>query len=311
MTLIIILIFASTVALVLGFTSLAGPRPIRRRLARLSNGSTAVFSAGDGEETVLAEDKHGRLGRALHALGGASAREQSEKTGILRERLIHAGYRRRSAMAVYMGSRIVLALVGPVIALSMAPFAWGLDDLRLMAILCGLSGFGYVAPSMWLDHRKRSRQGKIERGLPDALDLMVVCVEAGLGINASLQRVSEEFCKSNPVLSSEMELVTLEIRAGKPTTEALRGLADRTGVDDVSSLVALLVQTERFGTSVADALRVHADAMRVRRMQRAEERAGKAPLKMIFPTLLIFMAVLLVLLAPAILQFMELFSKQS
>jgi tight adherence protein C len=260
---------------------------------------------------VLERDRHGRLGRALHALGGASAREQSERTGVLRERLIHAGYRSRSAMAVYFGSRIALAFVGPVLALSLAPLAWGLDEMRLIVILCALSGFGYVAPSIWLDHRKRRRQGKIERGLPDALDLMVVCVEAGLGINASLQRVSEEFCTSNPVLSAEMELVTLEIRAGKPTTEALRGFSERTGVGDVSSLVALLVQTERFGTSVADALRVHADAMRVRRMQRAEERAGKAPLKMIFPTLLIFMAVLLVLLAPAILQFMDLFSKKS
>ena len=312
MTLIIILVFASTVALVLGFTSLAAPRTIRRRLAQLADGSVAPLPGDDGEESsVLAQDQHGRLGRALHSLGGASAAEQSEKIGLLRERLIHAGYRRRSAMAVYLGSRLVMPFVGPVIALSLAPFAWGMDELRLLAVMVALAGFGYVAPSMWLDYRKRWRQGKIERGLPDALDLMVVCVEAGLGINASLQRVSEEFCTSNPVLSSEMELVTLEIRAGKPTNDALRGLAERTGVDDVSSLVALLVQTERFGTSVADALRVHADAMRVRRMQRAEERAGKAPLKMIFPTLLIFMAVLLVLLAPAMIQFMELFSKQS
>jgi tight adherence protein C len=136
---------------------------------------------------------------------------------------------------------------------------------------------------------------------------MVVCVEAGYGINQSLARVTDEFAKRSPVLSSELGLAVAETRAGKGLEGALRGLSERTGVDDVSSLVALLVQTERFGTSVANALRVHAEAMRVRRMLRAEERAQKAPLKLIFPSTLIFAALMLVFLAPSLYRFMAAF----
>jgi tight adherence protein C len=175
--------------------------------------------------------------------------------------------------------------------------------MQLVLILCVATGFGFVLPSIWLDARKSRRQGEMQRMLPDALDLMVVCVEAGYAINASLARVSEEFAAKSPVLSSEFGLVTAETRTGKSLTDALRGLSERTGVDDVSSLVALLVQTERFGTSVANALRVHADAMRIRRMQRAEERANKAPLKLIFPATLIFAALMMIFMAPSVYRF--------
>ena len=144
-------------------------------------------------------------------------------------------------------------------------------------------------------------------GLPDGLDMMVVCVEAGLGINASLVRIADEFVLSNPIMSAEFELVTLEIRTGKSNTEALRALADRTGVSEVSSLVAMLVQTERFGTSLADTLRVQADALRVQRLQRAEELAAIAPLKMLFPTVIIFVATLIVTIGPGMLQLFQFF----
>ena len=148
------------------------------------------------------------------------------------------------------------------------------------------------------------------RDRPDALDLMVVCVEAGLGINMSLKRISREFARSQPILAAEFELVTLEIMAGKRTTDALRSLADRTGVDEVGSLVAMLVQTERFGTSLADTLRVHADGMRAQRMLRAEEQAGKAPLKMLFPTLIIFIATMIVTIGPGLLQMFAFFGDE-
>ena len=147
-------------------------------------------------------------------------------------------------------------------------------------------------------------------GLPDALDMMVVCVEAGLGINASLSRIASEFARANPILSAEFELVTLEIRAGKSSTQALRSLAERTGVSEVSSLVAMLVQTERFGTSLADTLRVQADALRVQRLQRAEELAAIAPLKMLVPTVIIFVATLLVTIGPGMLQLFEFFGNR-
>jgi len=170
---------------------------------------------------------------------------------------------------------------------------------------------GLVGPSYILDRKRAKRQLKMILGLPDALDLMVVCVEAGLGINASLTRIAREFVRSNPTLSAEFQLVTLETRAGKSSTEALRALALRTGVSEIGSLVAMLVQTERFGTNLADTLRVHADGLRVQRMQRAEEQAGKAPLKMMFPTLLIFAATLLVTLGPGLLRLMEFFTEAS
>jgi tight adherence protein C len=134
--------------------------------------------------------------------------------------------------------------------------------------------------------------------LPDALDLMVVCVEAGFGINQSLAQVAGEFDSKSPIIAKELALVVQETRAGKSTTEALRALANRSGVSDISSLVALLVQTERFGTSLGNALRVHADAMRIVRMQRAEERAQKATLKLILPSTMIFAAILMIFIAP-------------
>jgi tight adherence protein C len=217
--------------------------------------------------------------------------------GSLQSRFVHAGFKNPAAPAIYYGIRLTLALGLPVVA-GLLPVFWGLERLPQLLILIGLTAFGYVAPSVYLDRRTSSRKAAITRALPDALDLMVVCVEAGLGINQALARVAEEFITKSPALSGELSLVGHETRAGKATTEALRALASRTGVTDVSSLVALLVQTERFGTSVANALRVHADAMRIRRMQRAEERAQKATLKLILPSVMIFAALLMIFLTP-------------
>jgi tight adherence protein C len=305
---LVTLVFASVTALVLAGAATFKPRPSRDRLARLANGDVVKIEDCSAGASIIARDDRRWLPRALSALGG-SAGGQSQATGPLRERLIHAGFRRDSAVRVFMGSRIAMALMLPILTL-LTSVVWSFDEWRLATILCAVSGLGYVIPSWWLDKLRSRRKKAIDHALPDALDMMVVCVEAGVGINASLARVSREFVLTHPVLSQELELVTLEIRAGKSTTEALRALADRTGVSDISSLVALLVQTERFGTSVADALRVHAEAMRVRRMQRAEEQAGKAPLKMIFPTVVIFLATMIVILTPALIQFSTMFEKK-
>jgi tight adherence protein C len=242
--------------------------------------------------------------RAIGRIGQRSA--DSGEAGPLRQRLIHAGYRGQAAPAIFYGLRVVLGLALPSLLISL-PIAWKLEHLHLVMLLCLSAGMGFVAPSLFLDSRRSRRQGEIRRKLPDALDLMVVCVEAGYAINASLARVAEEFAVKSPVLSTEFGLVTAETRTGKSLTDALRGLSERTGVEDVSSLVALLVQTERFGTSVAGALRVHADAMRIRRMQRAEERAQKAPLKLIFPATLIFAALMLIFMAPSVYRFSQAF----
>jgi len=299
--LISLLVFAAVFLLVMGVSVLLRPRVAGRRLARL--GSSGVASEGERESLLVAE-RENLLLRAIGKLGQRSA--DSGEAGPLRERLIHAGYRGQAAPALFYGLRIVLALALPSLLISL-PIAWKLTHVQLVIVLCFAAGVGFVAPSLWLDARRRRRQNEMRRILPDALDLMVVCVEAGYAINASLARVSEEFATKSPVLSTEFGLVTAETRTGKSLTDALRALSERTGVDDVSSLVALLVQTERFGTSVAGALRVHADAMRIRRMQRAEERAQKAPLKLIFPATLIFAALMLIFMAPSVYRFSQAF----
>jgi tight adherence protein C len=305
MEILLLLIFGVTLCLgVAGYASFGGSR-VRRRLERLADGSRVAVEVAD--EGGLLESKQGFWAK-LFAPFEARATGKVEN-GAVRARLIHAGYRRDSALTIYQGSRVLLALTLPFVMLFLSS-GFDITQIQLIALLCGSAAIGMVAPSFWLDRVRDSRQLDVLLGLPDALDLMVVCVEAGLGINASLARVSSEFQRTNRTLSNEFELVNLEARAGKSTTEALRSLAERTGVAEVSSLVAMLVQTERFGTSLADTLRVHAESMRVHRMLRAEEQAGKAPLKMLFPTLIIFIATMIVTIGPGMLQMFAFFGDE-
>jgi tight adherence protein C len=294
------LAFGCVFMLVLGVGMLLRPRPAEKRLARLSGKPSAAASQ---RVSMIREDDTGLL-RFFRKIG---ERRASVDVGRFRVRFVHAGFKNPAAPAIYSGIRLSLALGLPVLA-GLLPVVWGLKSIPQLILLGGLTAFGYVAPSVYLDHRASSRKNAITGALPDALDLMVVCVEAGLGINQALARVAEEFLTKSPALSAEFSLVGHETRAGKATTEALRGLANRTGVADVSSLVALLVQTERFGTSVANALRVHADAMRIRRMQRAEERAQKATLKLILPSVMIFGALLMIFLTPGMHSFISAFA---
>lgn len=301
------LIFAAVAAATIGIGSLLARRgAARRRLSRLADGGVVNLDVPDEESSTLDAGPGGALERMLNPIAGRFRGLEGGAFGPVRERLIMAGYRRDSAISTYTGARIVLALAFPFLFLVSAPVL-DMDETRVVAGALLLAGFGLVLPSFWLDREVKKRQGFILRGLPDALDLMVVCVEAGLGITACLARVAKEFSGSNPVLSSEFKLVTLEIRHGKSNSDSLRGLAKRTGVPEVSSLVAMLVQTERFGTSLADTLRVHSDEMRVKRILRAEEAAGKLPIKMLFPTVLIFVASLIVTIGPGMMQLMSFF----
>lgn len=306
MELLLVLVFGAAAAFVLAASTFAPNRTVKRRLAKLADGSAAVIPTLVRPED--GGDQPNWLVRLLAPFAAKSA--QGEAASRIRKRLMEAGYRRDSAVGLYMASRVVLALLLPFLLLLSSP-AWDLSELKLIVLLCCTAGVGLVGPSFWLDRARSKRQMSIILGLPDALDLMVVCVEAGLGINASLARVAREFHRTNPILSAEFELVTLEIRAGKSSTDALRSLADRTGVSEVASLVAMLVQTERFGTSVADTLRVHADSLRVQRLLRAEEQAGKAPLKMMFPTLIIFIATLIVTIGPGLMKMFAFFGEKT
>lgn len=300
----------SAITLAASLASIPARSTTRRRLARLADGSYVPVPVVSGEG-LLAVDPRGWLVKLLKPVTLGRNRDGKKDTAshtYNRQRLIEAGYRRPSAIVLYSGVRHTLAFLLPLIFFAMSP-AWNLTHFQLIVLLCMSAAVGLVGPSYVLDRKRSARKMDMVLGLPDALDLMVVCVEAGLGINMSLQRISKEFARTHLTLASEFELVTLEVRAGKSTTQALRALAERTGVDEIHSLVAMLVQTERFGTSLADTLRVHAESLRVQRMQRAEEQAGKAPLKMLFPTLLIFAATLMVTVGPGFLQLTAVFRK--
>jgi tight adherence protein C len=236
-----------------------------------------------------------RIEQALDPLSKAlplSPGEVSKARGWL----IQAGYRDARHVSMYVGSRILFALlgIGTVILIS------GFDSLFLMV---GVGAFGFFLPRFILKRMIAERQRRIKVGLPDALDLTVICVEAGLALDQAMMRVGEDLRHAHPELSSEFHLVNLEMRAGKPRVEALQNLAARTGADDIRQLVATLVQTDRFGTSVAQALRVHSDSLRTERRQRAEEQAAKTSIKMIIPLVLFILpSILVVTLGPAIIQ---------
>jgi tight adherence protein C len=191
-------------------------------------------------------------------------------------RLVRAGFRGPRAAQVFNGTRVVLALTGVALALALAR-----DKVLLITVIGG--AIGYRLPMQYIAWRTSRRQHRIEKGLPNALDLMVVCVEAGLGLDQTTVQVAKELEHAHPEISSEFALLNLELRAGKRRPEALRNLADRTGVDDLKKLVAVLIQADRFGTSVAQSLRGHSDYMRVMARQRAEERAAKIAVKLVFP----------------------------
>ena len=284
------LVFGCVFLLALALRAMLVSQAVGRRLARL--GSARQPLELQSESLV-----HGKERGWSGALARIGRGREGADLSRLRSRLLHAGYRRPSAPTIYYGIRPTLAVGVPALV-ALLPFIWTLPPYWQIGLLILLSAFFYVLPSIILDKRIKARQHAITRALPDALDLMVVCVEAGFGINQSLAQVSKEFESKSPLVATEFALVVQETRAGKSTTQALRSLADRTGVSDISALVALLVQTERFGTSLAGALRVHADAMRVLRMQRAEERAQMATLKLILPSTMIFVALMVIFVTP-------------
>jgi tight adherence protein C len=210
--------------------------------------------------------------------------------------LIQAGLRDSSHVNYYFGVRVLMAGVA---FLGVALFT-GFDNVPLLA---GFTGLGFFLPRFFLKRMIKQRQQRIRLALPDALDLTVICVEAGLALDQALMRVGQDLHHAHPDLSDEFHLVNLEMRAGKPRAEALRNLVDRTGVDDIRSLVGTLIQTDRFGTSVAQALRVHSDSLRTERRQRAEEQAAKTTIKMV-PPLVIFVlpSIIFVTIGPAVIE---------
>ena len=221
----------------------------------------------------------------------------------IRLRLIQAGLRSKRAYATYLAIKVILAVTFPLSFLAFSAYY----TMTPMAIsIAGLLAIvGFFVPNLFLLHLTQKRQLVMSRSLPDALDLMVVCVEAGLGLDMTFKRVGDELRSLNPDLSDEFHLTNLEVRAGKSRAESFKNMAKRTGMPDIHNLMNILAQTSRLGTSVANALRIHADAMRVKRRQIAEETAAKSGVKLIFPLILfIFPAILIVLAGPAAIRIM-------
>jgi len=274
-----------------------------RRIARPGK----VYEQLGGEATMTmpvlgeADTADGMVVRVIRELGEKVPIDPADAS-LLRRDLMAAGYRSERALFYYQASRVIAIAVLVVLALI---FRGYITSNGILAIVIPIAaGFlGYFAPSLYLDHLVSARHERIRMSLPDALDLMVVSVEAGLGLDQAIQYVAKELITTHPDVSEELQLVNLEIRAGKRRVEALRNLAERTGEAELRKLVAILIQTERFGTSIADSLRTHSDFMRVRRRQEAEERANKVGVKLVFPIFFFILPAMLVVSAgPGLLQ---------
>ena len=263
---------------------------IERRLEELTVG-------GVGPREEAAGPRFQSLIGMMKRVGEKAPRSPKE-LGALRLRLVQAGYRRDEALTIFFGIRVTFAL------LLFAVLSTSIVTRPNITFALGGLGFGYLLPGMALARRAKARAHKIRLALADMLDLLVVSVEAGLGLDQAIQRVGSELAFAYPELSDELRLINLELRAGKARAEALRNLADRTGVDDLSSLVTMLIQTDKFGTSVAQSLRVYSETLRTKRRQRAEEAAAKTGVKMVFPLVFcIFPAIWVVTIGPAAIRF--------
>ena len=274
---------------------LARQSPERRRLREMtaaagaSSASASTLTLGPTQDAVV---------KRVSAIVPKSPKEM----GRLQRRLARGGYPHARAAVYFAAAEILLP-----IALALATVAYmGIARGGFLALV--MAGIGYTLPGLWLARKTRARQKQIENGLPDALDLLIVCVEAGAGLDAALVKASEELALAYPYLAEELKMISIETRAGKPRLEAFRNFSQRTGVDDVRALVAMLVQTDRFGTSIAQALRTHAAVARTKRRQRAEERAAKLGVKLVFPLVFcLFPALYVVVLGPAVIKIMHSF----
>jgi tight adherence protein C len=284
------------VALVSGWATsaiLSARSPERRRLRRLA-------VAGGPDVSIAGASLVDAIDPRVRRLPGIP--KSPKELNRLRRRLLMAGYQDLSAMFIFG----IANLVTPIILVTPVALFVGLRRGWILAILA--AAIGYLLPGMVLARKITKRKEEIRNGLPDALDLLIVCVEAGCGLDQAIVKASDELAFTYPALAHELRLITTEIRAGKPRLEAFKNFSARTKVDDVQSLVALLVQTDKFGTSIAQALRTHAESSRTKRRQRAEERAAKVGVKLVFPLVLfLFPALYVVILGPAVIQFLRVF----
>jgi len=285
----------------LGVSQFFRQRSERRELiGKIRGGGIATGPAFD-DEADEAEKKDSRLIGIFGKIGRRASATKVEDYSASRLKFLRAGIRHENALAVHWGVKIFLTVMFPAAFLlvrTMVLTTLTYQVSMAVTVLCALLGF--YLPDIWLHHKAEERRQKILQSLPDAMDLLVICVEAGMGLDGAINKVSQELGMGSPELSEELQLMNLELRAGKQRTDALKNLALRTNLDEIGSLTTLLVQTDKFGTSLADALRVYSDSYRTQRYQRAEEMAAKLPVKMVIPLIFcIFPSLFLVILGPA------------
>jgi tight adherence protein C len=246
---------------------------------------------------------------ALPKMGHALMPTDDDKRTKLQTRLIHAGLYGKQAMPVFLGVKLLLIVAPSVLAL-LAAFIRLVPFTEAMLVGCTLGIAGLIGPSFWLDWRKSIRQTNLRRALPDALDVIVICLEGGLSLPGAMRRVSGELRTAHSLLAREMEIVQREVQLGRTTGEALRQMADRADLEELRSLASVVAQSERFGASLVKALRVHAETLRHKRLQYAEERAQKAATKVLFPTILFILpCVFVIIVGPAVFHIVAIFEQ--
>lgn len=300
--LITVIAFCVVFALIAGAgIVLLGPKATPRPVSFLEDASigkrsltSTIRKAGDS------------IGTMVGHLDSIVPKSQAEAS-VAQQKLIRAGFRSEAAVKIFYGGKFIA-----IVSLVGISLATGLASQNYLLVLLFAVGAGYLGPDMWLGNRIKGRQKRINRSLPDVLDLLTVCVEAGLGLDQAVMRTAEELGKSLPDISEELGIVILEQRAGCPRADAWRHFADRIDIASIRNVVSMLVQAETFGTSIAKMLRVHSDTLRTQRIQEIEEAAAKTTTKMLFPlVLLIFPAIFLVTLGPAVILMMETLGKSS
>ena len=295
--------------IVTGITLIAGITLMRfwPVLQRERFGAVAATPSGAGSILRWSDAPRAGWERTIEQIGRAVGGSEERAPTKYRQRLMWAGFYEPRAVLLLLGAKVALGLgLGSLYFLYSMMALRAVPLPRLLAVSLFLGVIGFFLPDFWLHNRIKARRREIVHALPDVLDLLMVCVEAGLGFDAAVARIADQPTRPSP-LHAELRRMHLEVRAGRPRQEALRGLAERTGVEEMRSIVGAFIQTEKLGTPLGKTLRIHADAARVQRRHRAEEQAHLAPLKMLFPTVFFLMpAFFLVTLAPSLLGLLKL-----
>ena len=282
----------------------------RKAVARLRDLAPATTSPGTPGKSWFETPSLSDIAlAALPRVGTLVSPRDNRTLARLKARLTQAGIYGPNAVTIFLGSQVLLTVLMPATA-GLAPFLLGLLSWQ-RALVAGLlaAGVGMILPSVWVDFQRNKRHNELRRGLPDTLDMLVLCLEAGVSLPAALQRVTAELQVAHPPLARELNIVQREVQLGLSVGDALKKFGDRSGLEEVRNLASVILQSERYGASSVKALRLHSDSCRLERQQHAEERAQKAAVKILFPTLLcIFPAIFIVVLGPAAYQIAGLFS---